>query len=99
MASPLKLLVRVLNSFIFLKLDVKSHAAGARFENRATADPAVKTLYGSSEIIFRYSSSGKAWSVSVLTAPPDVIVRTIFATVSAFGASVIIIMSYRPIVR
>ena len=57
------------------------------------------SFYGSSEIIFRYSFSEKAWSVSVLTAPFDEIERIILVAVSTSGASTIITISYRPIVR
>ena len=66
---------------------------------RAFIDPALNTLYGSSDIILTYSSSGKAVSVSVLTLPLDAVAKIIFATTSGFGASKITIRSYRPIVR
>ena len=52
------------------------------------ADPAVNPSYGSSEIIFRYLSSGNAGSVYARTAPFDVTVRRIFAAVSKLGASI-----------
>jgi len=86
-------------SQVFENINIADTLEMQFWKGRAIADSAVNALYGSSEIIFRYSSSGKAGSVSVLTAPPDDTVRTIFTTVSGFGASTINIRSYRPIVR